>query len=188
MACIFWLSHSMLRLPSAAERFCHFLQRASNVMDRNGQSSRSRRPASKAILQFINIAQPQDASKRENIALIRSHAATSRQTRARRDRLTLLDIRQYRAQAPALRNGHGDECSVEDRDGQGHHTVCRPDQCKPSQQCQTPSQCQTLHLPSDLWAWVPAIRDGLTSIRNNPFQKHARALSETERRLIDHCK
>lgn len=126
-------------------------------------------------IRFLNLTNPNDATKSDALTAIRSHVARNTHGRKQESRRTRLEIRQYR---PATRGSKTDNST------------------QPSQETSEPN-LPVVHqeknqrrssLSDRPEIQIPNPQTFVTSHRRNPFQTTYRKVTASEDSLIDHCK
>lgn len=112
-------------------------------------------------IRFLNLTNPNDATKSDALTAIRSHVARNTHGRKQESRRTRLEIRQYR---PATRGNKTNNVGSPGKKG-----------TQPSR------ETSELDLPV-----IPSPQTFVTSHRRNPFQTTFRKVTDSEDSLIDH--
>ncbi|KAM0263905.1 hypothetical protein ACHAQJ_000940 [Trichoderma viride] len=147
-----------------------------NTIGASSSKSKEKQPLS---IRFLNLTNPNDATKSEALTAIRSHVAKNTHGRKQESRRTHLEIRQYR---PATRGGKTKDLSSQEKaDAQ---LVQEASEFNVPVVRRRKSQ-EGSRLPEPE-IWIPNPQTFVTTHRRNPFQISAKSISNSENALVDH--
>lgn len=149
-----------------------------NTIGTTGFKSKEKQAPS---IRFLNLTNPNDATKSDALTVIRSHVAKNTHGRKQESRRARLEIRQYRPSTRTVKSN--DRWSQEDGKTR---SVQEPEESKlPVARRRQSREGSRLFKPE---IWTPNPQTFVTSNRKNPFQTSVKAISDLENALVDHCK
>jgi hypothetical protein len=145
------------------------------TMARKQYIGTARLTAAPIALQFINTAHPSDATSKDSLSRIRSHAAKKKPLRLRKRRRPVIQTIDGNEMA-RLETPEKSDCHQQDTAPDGYTTSLGVDQ----------NNAKVTTTPPITWPPSSPQINGLA--RLVPFRSSARSFSDREYFLLDHCK
>lgn len=161
--------------PHAA-RTAHTMKQVNTI-----KTASSKGEEKQPSIRFLNLTNPNDATKSDALTVIRSHVARTTHGRKQESRRVRLEIRQYRPATQSNRTNN--RWSQEDIDSQAVQDTEEPN-LPAARQRKNHEEAR----PIEPKIWIPNPQTFLTRNRRNPFQSSAKRISDYENVLVDHCK